>query len=382
MDQHVAEATNADKASESAYLQFRTMVPGSPGYVEIMQLGEAHLLASHKEEKFVNQVCAMGFSLPVPIQSFFLNTVGKWHRCVNIRALAEYILVKYPHKLLAGHSSADKASFYHVMEEFWRAFRLYNANHPVFADFANDLRHCIPMKIHIDEGTGLRRAAVNQFSWGPLLSSSPNSLDRYFFWSCMNGEEYKNANVGYERGNAILDEVSERLAAQAQSVYFDGVSCPGIGKLHFIWVALEGDLPAQARALHCKRNFNCMPNQLCPWCHADDLQVPFTDFRPVAAWRRTVGASRPWTTESPMLGIAGAGHEVFLAKDLFHLCHLGAVRGFAVNVLCYLATMAHFDPCFRQFSNPASIFHSSSVATTKIHAKHLFPFQAQGCACC
>ena len=45
-----------------------------------------------------------------------------------------------------------------------------------------------------------------------------------------------------------------------------------------------------------------------------------------------------------MLGIAGAGHEVFLAKDLFHLCHLGAVRGFAVNVLCYLATMAHFDP--------------------------------------
>ena len=46
----------------------------------------------------------------------------------------------------------------------------------------------------------------------------------------------------------------------------------------------------------------------------------------------------------PMLGIAGAGHEVFLAKDLFHLCHLGAVRGFAVNVLCYLATMAHFDP--------------------------------------
>eukprot|EP00435_Cladocopium_sp_Y103_P026732 s1930_g6.t1 len=140
----------------------------------------------------------------------------------------------------------------------------------------------------------------------------------------MNGEDYKSANAGYERGNAILDEVSARLAAQAQSVYRDGVNCPGIGKLHFVWVALEGDLPAQARSLHCKRNLNCMPNQLCPWCLADDLEVPFSDFRPVAAWRRTVGASRPWTTESPMLGIAGAEHEVFLAKDLFHLCHLGA----------------------------------------------------------
>ena len=359
LGQHAAQATNAERASESAYLQSRTMVPGTPGYIELMQLGEAHLFDSHKEEKFVANVCAMGFSLPVPIQSFYLNTLGKRHCCINIRAVAEHILVKYPDKLLAGHSCANKAAFYHLMEEFWKAFRLYNASHPVFRDFANNLRHCIPTKMHIDEGTGLRRAAVNQFSWGPLLSSSANSLDRYFFWSCMNGEEYKNANAVYERGNAILDEVGARLAAQAQSAYLDGVNCPGIGKLHLVWVALEGDLPAQARAFHCKRNFNCMPNQLCPWCLADDFQVPFTDFRPVAAWRSTVGASRPWTTESPMVDIAGAGHEVFLAKDLFHLCHLGAVRGFAVNVLCYLATMAQFDPGLTALSNPASIFHTS-----------------------
>ena len=201
---------------------------------------------------------------------------------------------------------------------------------------------CVPVKIHADEGTGLRKAAVNQISWGPILSSSPNSLDRYFFWSCMNGEDYKAGHEGYEAGNHIMDELHEALVAQCRAVYTDGIDCPGIGRLRLIFVGLEGDLPAQARAFHVKRNFGCLPNACCPWCLADDRGIPCMDPRDNAQWRGTIGVARPWTTASPMHNIPGAGNEVFLAKDLFHLAHLGAIRGFAVTVLCYLTWQGHF----------------------------------------
>lgn len=345
-----SEATNAEKAAESAHVQVSTMIPGSPGYVELMQLALPHGLATNKESKFVEQVVSLGEALPIPIQRLHLDQLQRERICIQIRALAEYILKHYPAKLLAGYSSVADAGFQAVLIQFWDAFRVYNPIHPVFSQFDEQLHLCIPVKMHCDEGTGLRRSAVNQFSWGPVLSSSPHSLDRYFFWSCMNGKDYKEGHAGYELGNVILDELCSSLASQASSVYSDGVACPEGGRAHLVWVALEGDLPAQARACHVKRNFNCMPNGLCPWCHADDLTIPFSDLRPCATWRSTVGASRPWTAPGPFSQIPGGDHELFLAKDLFHLCHLGAVRGFAINFLCYLTMQGHFAPCMQENS--------------------------------
>ena len=108
----------------------------------------------------------------------------------------------------------------------------------------------------------------------------------------MNGEEYKSANAGYEKGNEILDELHSHLTSQMTDTYEHGIVHPQLGIcVHLVWIALEGDL---ARSLHCRRNFNCAPNQLCPWCLADDSARPFADYRLEASWLRTVGESRPW----------------------------------------------------------------------------------------
>jgi len=326
------------------------MLPGAPGYVDLVQLSLAHTREHHKEDLFQRHVVNLGHALPLPVKAAYLETMEQHHHFIEIRSCAEYILQKHPAKLLAGFSTLQKEEFHAAMVQFWAAYRLHNPGHDVFVRFADSLHLCLPLKIHSDEGTGPRRAPVNQISWGPVLSSSPNSFDRYFFWSSMNGEDYKFANAGYEAGNAVLDEVSTHLAAQATDVYINGMDCIDVGTLHLVWVAVEGDLPAQARALHLKRNFNCMPNQLCPWCLADDREVPFSDYRENAAWRATSGTQRPWTTESPFHGIPGWDSELILAKDLFHLCHLGAVRGFAINLLCYMCWTGMcwtgvWDPC-------------------------------------
>lgn len=140
----------------------------------------------------------------------------------------------------------------------------------------------------------------------------------------------------------MLDDICEHFAKQATQAYTEGILSEALGRFHLVWIGLEGDLPAHARCYRLKRHFSCAPNRMCPWCEADDLQAPFTDFRDSAVWRGTVNGSLPWESQGPFCQIPGGNSAKFLALDLFPLCHLGAVRSFAVNFLCYLTTVSCF----------------------------------------
>ena len=322
------------------------MLPGAPMYGELLQLSLASRASGSKEEVFVRSVVDLGLLLKIPVTTIRLESSGVNHYFFTIQDVAKHILDFYPAKLLAGHSCDSLEAFEGDLTTFWKTYSKVNPLHPVFTDFANRLSRCIPCKLHSDEGTGLRKSAVQQFSWGPVLHDSPNSLDRYFFFSCLNAEQYKKWNTGsYATGNAVLDEVSDHLAKQATQAYTEGILSKALGRFHLVWIGLEGDLPAQARCYRLKRHFSCIPNRMCPWCQADDLEVPFTDFRDCAVWRGTVNENLPWDSQGPFCQIPGGNSTKFLALDLFHLCHLGAVRTFAVNFLCYLVTISCFVSC-------------------------------------
>ena len=342
-----AQASNAEKASESSFRQVSTMLPGAPGFNDLQQLSLAHAAKGSKEEVFVREVANIGEILPLKIEARQLQSINKRHYVVPVRMVVEYLAEFYPHKLLPSPALGDVEK---ILTDFWASFKVLHPNHPVYQKYNGTLKNCIPMKIHSDEGTGLRKSAVLQVSWGPVLTQTGNSLDRYFFWTCMNAEDYKAYNKGYAAGNEVLDELAEMLAGEITSLFETGVKCKGM-TFYLCWVALEGDLPAQARAFHCKRNFGCVPNAMRYWCLANDNDYPFTDPSRTALWRSTLSASPPWTgsSPSPFLKIPGGDADVFLAKDLFHLCHLGAVRTFAVNALCFLVSDNHFAPCMIYF---------------------------------
>lgn len=336
------KACNAEKASESARLQVSTMLPGAPMYAELLQLSLASRASGSKEEVFVKTVVDLGLLLKIPVKSIRLATAEVNHYCVTIQDVAKHILEFCPAKLLGGHTGDSLKAFEDDLTTFWNTYSKVNPSHPVFKDFPNRCR-CIPCKLHSDEGTGLRKSAVQQYSWGPVLHDSPNSLDRYYFFSCINAEQYKKFHTGtYATGNMMLDDICEHFAKQATQAYTEGILSEALGRFHLVWIGLEGDLPAHARCYRLKRHFSCAPNRMCPWCEADDLQVPFTDFRDSAVWRGTVNGSLPWESQGPFCQIPGGNSAKFLALDLFHLCHLGAVRSFAVNFLCYLTTVSCF----------------------------------------
>ena len=225
------------------------MVPGASGYAQMVQLGSPHTLKSDKETALLKAINALGYTLPVNVGKFSLLGQKNQHTCVPVRDLAELLVKRYPGTLLAGLTSM--VDFTSLLERFWKCYRVCNGQHDVFQDKSqSELKRCIPIKVHTDEGTGLRKTAVYQFSWGPVMAKDLRSCNRYFFWSCIFHEQYKRYHAGFEQGNAVLDDLARHFADQLTDVYREGLMING-EKYFLVLVAIEGDLPAQSKIMHC-----------------------------------------------------------------------------------------------------------------------------------
>ena len=342
----LAEDGNAEQATSLAAACLRTINPGIPGHALLAQLAQPSNNATNKERDLAAAIASLGLGLNVELRYVkVLLEDGSYgdHPIIPIENLATEIFQCFPKKLLIGLQWNKLSEVKGHLQRFWRIFRKLAPDHPIYTD-ALDTECCIPIKLHMDEGTGLRKAAVLQITWGPVLVSEDASWSRYFFWSCMGQEQYKHHNMGYEIGNAVLDSLMQHLTVELRALYYNGLSFYG-QRFRFVCVGLEGDLPAQAKAFHLFRNWQCSPNMLCPWCSADDGLCPAMDYNSDARWRDTISVSRPWVDESPspLIGIPGAATEQFLQKDLFHICSLGIARTMVSSLLCYLIHIGHFQ---------------------------------------
>ena len=337
---------HAERAAEQARTIIATSNPGVRGQTVLARLGGNNQPSRNLARDFNRSVSNLGFALRVPIsQVDIISADGtKKHPIIPLQALAKEIFTRYPQKLFSGKTWQDIDSIHGMLRKFWRTFRTAFPLHPVFETHSEHLHLCVPVKAHTDEGTGKRKTAVLVHSWGPVMRSGTASWDQYFHFSTLLNEDYKAFNQGYEQGNDVVDSLMQHFAGQARTAFYDGIRIPEHGVWYLIFVAHEGDLPAQAKLYHLKRNFNCDPNEMCPWCMADDKNIPFTDANPDARWLQSVYQHPAWTNPSPLLAIPGAMHPAFVARDLFHLCHLGIVRTFCVSLLCYLVYMGHFIP--------------------------------------
>ena len=320
------------------------MLPGHPGQDILVKLAESKT-SKNKARNFNDAVTKRGFALRVPVKHIPVmspdgdSTVQ--HPILCIQDMAKEIFRSYEDKLFAGRSVESAQGLF---LRFWRTFRQVQPDSKVFQVHSQgELRFCIPCKLHIDEGTGLRKSAVLQCSWGPVLASGAASWDRYFFWTAMSHEAYTQHNVGLEWGNEVVDSLMVELAKQASSAMETGIAIK-YGTFFLCFISLEGDLPAQAKVFHCKRNFLHVPNPMCPWCLADGDTFPFTDVRSAASWRATVDQDVPWSNEPPLAALTRNGEATFLAKDLFHIISLGIGRTFLASAICFLISLGHFIP--------------------------------------
>ena len=338
-----AKDGTASSASSHARTTAETMLPGHHGQDILVKLAESKA-SKNKARNFNTAVTKSGFALRVPVKSKPVvspDGVGTvQHPILCIQDMAKEIFRSYEDKLFAGRSVESAKGLF---LRFWRTFRQVQPDSKVFQVHSQDeLRFCIPCKLHIDEGTGLRKSAVLQCSWGPVLASGDASWLRYFF-GLLWDTKLTLSNVGWEWGNAVLDSLMEELAKQATSAMETGIVTKH-GTFFLCFVSLEGDLPAQAKVFHCKQNFLRVPNPMCPWCSADGETLPYTDVRSGASWRATVGQDVPWSIEPPLAALTRNGEATFLAKDLFHIVSLGIGRTFLASAVCFLIHLGHFIP--------------------------------------
>lgn len=186
----------------------------------------------------------------------------------------------------------------------------------------------------------------------------------------MGHEAYRHHNMGWEWGNEVLDSLMEELANQAKSAMETGITTEH-GTFFLCFISLEGDLPAQAKIFHCKRNFLRVPNPMCPWCSANGTTIPYTDVRTTASWRATVGQEVPWNSEPPLAALSTNGDATFLAKDIFHLVHLGIGRTFLSSAICFLVRLDHFVPTDEALGRSIPVRIEEAYSDFKHFCKHV-----------
>ncbi|CAE7488188.1 unnamed protein product [Symbiodinium natans] len=265
------------------------------------------------------------------------------HPVIPLAQLAKEILVEHPQLLFFGHGYDQLQHVQATLRTFWERFKHVWPGHEVYSLHGARLGQCIPCRIHADEGTSFRQSGIYQQSWGPILKSGSASSAHCFFYSCALAEAYKEFHAGFAAGNKTLDSITGHFVAEANDCFYNGVR--GLtGQWYLVFLRLEGDLPAQAKLMHSARNFTNAPNQMCPWCLADDRDVPFGDHRNCAGWRATTSSEKPWASPSPLHLLPGGNMEQFMAKDLFHTTHVGVTRTFVASAICYLVHVGHFTP--------------------------------------
>ncbi|CAE7949237.1 unnamed protein product [Symbiodinium sp. KB8] len=361
---------NAAEAATIAFDNAQTVEEGDPWQSTFVQLGLAHGCTSDKETVFLSNVQALGFMLQCPVSMKTVDFPGgpKAHPVLSMRDLATELLRNYPKLLFFGHDYKDLKRVEGSLEEFWARFRHTWPGHDIYITHRDNLSRCIPIRVHADEGTSFRRAAIYQQSWGPVLKAGAASAMHCFFYTAMLADEYKAANgfgsiaypeltddnAGFAQGNQTLDSMLKHFVTDAKDCYMNGVPSRN-GKFYLVLIRLEGDLPAQAKLSHSGRNFTNDPNPMCPWCCADGKAIPYGDFRRSAKWRETVASETPWGSSSPLHDLPGGEDERFLSKDLFHISHLGIARTCVASVICFLVAMGHFQPREGGTSVPACL---------------------------
>ena len=254
------------------------------------------------------------------------------------------------HHLFAGNNGKS-------LENFWAQYRLLHPGHDVFTRHSQHLSSCLPMMMHLDEGTthkkkslmilsaqivcgqGSRRAPGHNFLGSTYLSR--------FLFSVLLGRTYA-------RQKKVLYDLLDAWATDLTECYQDGIRINDQDTIWPVILSCKGDWPAVAKAGRLQRNFmrdapsSGSPPGICHLCRAGMLGYPWNSFEANAAWLHA-DSPIPWTTPSPLAKIPqdSSNPASFYAVDLFHVCHKGVVADYVASSI--VARPKHASVFFRGF---------------------------------
>lgn len=251
------------------------------------------------------------------------------------------------------------------LQLFWDRFRSSFGDHGVFqADV--ELKRCLPLLLHGDEGRGKKRQGVLILDVHSILGAGvatkrKRNRQREARVQSMNYKGHPLCTrllLGilpkefYEADNECYFSLVERLCEDFSEMITDGVLGEDGKRYTAAVLFCKGDLPFLHKVGRLWRSFYNAPKRessardctgVCHLCDAGVAGVPYEDLSMEGGWTLTFGTTTPWTTYPELLQHC---HHIrnfpatFFAFDPFHCFHLGEGRNLIANCMKMILPIA------------------------------------------
>lgn len=241
-------------------------------------------------------------------------------------------------------------------KDFWQKWQQLQPEHGVFATHANRLGSCLPVAVHCDEGTTLKKKALMIVQWQPLLgrgtrksqqkgTTEPgcnyvgHSFTNRFLWSCCLARFYSGKKLNNKPLTMLLHHLSNDLSA----AFHQGFSLGAHGHLYLVPIAMKGDWPALIKCGGLTRHFGrvsqAKPGKgICHLCMAD--QENYRAWHDISyrnmSRMRAGNVPAPWKSVPSLASVvpmAESQRAGFFKVDLFHTLHKGVFADICANVI-------------------------------------------------
>ena len=246
----------------------------------------------------------------------------------------------------------NESTFY----DFWLRWQYLQPKHPIFSEHSHCLGSCIPVAVHADEGTTLKKKGIMIIQVQPIIGKGTRkrqgtpevpgcnmlgeSLQSRFLYSVMLTRVYS----GKKKKNKPLLKLMDHLSKDLADAFYSGIEF-GDGQTFFLVpIALKGDWPALIKLGGLQRHFGRViaiddkaGKGICHLCQAD--QEGHKNWHDVS-WenmsRMHAGAPLPWDTDPSLVSAIPLPNEYkvdFFRIDMFHTLHKGVFGDIAANTL-------------------------------------------------
>lgn len=309
----------------------------------------ARLARTGHEERFSDTFHKYGLSSNIPIS----------YVDVGLRAHHPVLCVADTVKTLALHDKLDLLMMGNDEKNFanfWSQWKMIQPKHPIFRIHCNDINRCIPIAIHCDEGTTLKKKSIMVIHIQSILGKGTrkrktsgmeagvnmlgNSLVSRFLWTVMLGRVY-----GGKRQNKPLLQLMGHLAEELKIAFHEGILITS-GDQTKRWfltpIAMKGDWPALAKIGQLTRTFGHQSDKndekakgICHLCRADQQGLKhWNDISFETMIEMRANNTLPWKKDPCLVtavGLHDSDKADFFRIDVFHTLHKGFFGDIAAN---------------------------------------------------
>ena len=315
------------------------------------------------ENRFANSFADYGLAAPIPMTFLDVGLKGS-HPVLHVWDIVHTLDVQDKLDiLLQGNGEAQ-------FEAFWKKWQQLQPKHPIYHSelHKRQLGSCVPIQVHCDEGTTLKKKAIMILQIQPMMGKGTrkrkssslepgcnmlgHSMTNRILWSVMLARVYS----GKKLKNQPLKKLIGHLAQQLTEAFYTGIEISkGQRVLFLVPISMKGDWPALVKVGGLTRHFGrqvtgsaSSGHGICHFCQAD--RPGFERWHDLS-WgnmdKLHHNCPLPWDVEPDL--VAGIGlpqnyKAQWFRIDLFHTLHKGLFADIAANAIAFWRSI--FMHCF------------------------------------